>query len=435
MRGRAAAAIAARFRSANATAALATLTLALAGGVPLARAQGASDLIEVRKDSDPSIAIGIGKYDTVPTERVGSPPGNVLAYDLEISGWFDPKPAGLLPPRTLNDWARLGAEVVGEMELQNDELQGTIRDVGTGEILFQKAYPASSGPLRDRIHRFADDVVLRFTGVRGLARTRILCEWSPGEGQDKRIVVMDVDGWGMKEVTGEQVLEVSPRWSPDGSSAIYTSYSSGYPDVYIHDLRVGSREKVAHYEGLNAQGDLSPDGRTLVLTLSYSGDPEICSKDLASGKIRRLTNNRATDASPCWSPDGRRVAFVSDRSGSPQVWLMNADGSNVERVTLRGDYNTAPDWSPDGTRIAYCALRADGFQIQVIDLVSHQVSTVTEGGGCEDPSWSPDGRSILYSRKAGGRTDLYITNLNERKALRVTRGSGNYTVPDWSPYR
>lgn len=412
----------------------AAAVLAPAAGSP-ARAQGAADIIDVQKDSDPSIAVGIGKYETLPTERVGSPPGNVLAFDLEISGWFDAKTAGLLPPHTLNDWARLGAEVVAEMELSGDDLRALIRDVGTGGILYEQTYPGSAGALRERIHRFADDVVQRFTGERGLARTRILCEWSPGEGQDKRIVLMDVDGYGMREVTGEQALEVSPRWTPDGLSALYTSYSSGYPDVYLHDLRVGSREKVAHYEGLNAQGDLSPDGQRLVLTLSYSGDPEICSKDLASGKIRRLTNHRATDASGCWSPDGRRVAFVSDRSGTPQVWLMNADGSRVERITLRGNYNTSPDWSPDGTRIAYCALRSDGFQIQVIDLESRQVSTVTEGGGCEDPSWSPDGRSILYSRKAGGRTDLYVTNLSERKALRVTHGSGNYTVPDWSPYR
>lgn len=412
--------------------ALSAAALAAATQAP---AQERSDLIEVRKDSDPSVAIGIGKYETVPAERVGSPPGNVLAFDLELSGWFEAKTGGLLPPRTLNDWSRLGAEVVAEMELRGDDLLASVRDVGTGNVLLQRTYPGTVGGLRDRIHRFADDVVKSFTGEQGLARTRILCEWSPGPGQDKRIVLMDVDGFGMREVTGEQALEVSPRWAPDGGSALYTSYSSGYPDVYLHDLRVGGRQKVAHYEGLNAQGDLSPDGQRLVLTLSYSGDPEICSKDLASGKIRRLTNHRATDASPCWSPDGRLVAFVSDRSGSPQVWMMNADGSRVERVTMRGNYNTAPDWSPDGTRLAYCALRSDGFQIQVIDLESRQVSTVTEGGGCEDPSWSPDGRSILYSRKAGGRTDLYVTNLNERKALRVTHGSGNYTVPDWSPYR
>jgi TolB protein len=114
---------------------------------------------------------------------------------------------------------------------------------------------------------------------------------------------------------------------------------------------------------------------------------------------------------------------------------MDADGSDLERITVRGSYNTAPDWSPDGKKIAYCALRPDGFQIQAIDLGTREVTTLTEGGGCEDPSWAPDSRSVLYSRRAGGRTDLYITNVDERKALRVTKGSGSFTTPDWSPYR
>jgi TolB protein len=395
-----------------------------------ARAQ-AEKYIDVEKNPDARIAIGVGHYPSLPVERVGSPAGNVLAFDLEISGWFDAVRPGLLPPSTLNDWGRRGAEVLAEMELVEEEIRGSVRDVGSGDVLLRQRY--AGGTLRERIHRFADDVVLTMTGEPGLARTRILCEWDPGEG--KRIVLMDVDGYGMRQLTGEEELELSPRWSADGRSAVYTSYASGYPDVYVHDLRVGSREKVAHYEGLNAQGDLSPDGTRLVATLSYSGNPEICSKDLASGRIRRLTNHQATDASPCWSPDGRRVAFVSDRSGSPQIWMVRADGTGVERVTFRGSYNTAPDWAPDGTRIAYCALRPDGFQIQVVNLETGSVSTVTEGGGCEDPSWSPDGRSIVYSRKAGGRTDLYITNVSERKALRVTQGSGSFTAPDWSPFR
>ncbi|NNE43575.1 MAG: hypothetical protein HKN12_05165 [Gemmatimonadetes bacterium] len=389
--------------------------------------------IDIIKDADSRIAIGVGDYPTLPSDQVGSPPGQVLAFDLEISGWFEPKRPGLLPPKTLNDWTRLGAEVLAEMTLEGDQLEGSLRDLGTGNVLFTRSYGPVAGSLRVRIHRFADDLVQAITGERGLARTQILCEWNDGGG--KRIVLMDVDGYRLRPLTGEEELEVGARWTADGKQAVYTSYSSGYPDLYLHDLTLGSRERVSHYEGLNAQGDISPDGRRLVASLSYSGNPEICSKDLSSGKIRRLTNHAATDASPAWSPDGRRIVFVSDRSGSPQIWLMDADGANLERVTVRGSYNTAPDWSPEGNRIAYCAVRPDGFQIQVLDLQTRQVTTVTEGGGCEDPSWSPDGRSILYSRKAGGRTDLYITNLTERKALRVTRGSGTFTGPDWSPYR
>ncbi len=396
-------------------------------------ALAAGPIIDVEKDADRRIAAGVDRYADISTAEVGTPAGDVLAFDLELSGWFQAIRPGMLPPRSLNDWQRLGAEVVLEVSVEAGTISGAVRDVGTGTLLFEKRYPSGRGStLRARLHEFADDVVLNLTGEPGLARTKLLCEWNPGDG--KRIVQMDIDGYGLRELTGEAALELGPRWSTDAARAVYTSYSSGYPDVYVHDLVVGSREKVARYEGLNAHGDLSPDGNTLALTLSWDGDPDIYSKDLTSGKVRRLTQDSATEASPVWSPDGRSIAFVSDRSGSPQVYRMNPDGSRQQRLTLRGGYNTAPEWSPDGKQLAYCALLSDGFQIQVLDLETNRVTTVTDLGGCEDPCWSPDGKSIIYSRKAGGRTDLYITNLNERRALRVTKGSGTYTAPDWSPW-
>lgn len=401
------------------------------------RASGslAGPIIDVEKEADRRIAVGIDRYPDVSAEAVGSMPDDVVAFDLELSGWFQSIRPGMLPPRTLNDWARRGAEVLVELTTHGDTLSGRVRDVGTGNVLFARDYPggrSAEHALRRRLHRFSDNVVQALTGERGLALTRILCEWDPGEG--KRIVIMDVDGYGMHELTGEAALELGPRWSADGRKVVYTSYGSRYPDVYIHDLVLGSRERVAHYEGLNAQGHLDPSGERLAMVLSWAGNPDVYSKDLASGSIRQLTRDDGTDASPSWSPDGARIAFVSDRAGGPQVFVMSADGSRQERITFRGSYNTAPAWSPDGKQIAYCALRSDGFQIQVVDLDTNHVTTVTELGGCEDPCWSPDGRSILYSRTAGGRTDLYITNLSERRALRVTRGAGKYTAPDWSPW-
>ena len=406
--------------------------LAWAGAVPVS-AQDTPFYIDVEKEADRRIVIGLDRYAALPAEEIGSPPDQVLAFDFELSGWFQPETAGILPPRSLNEWGRRGAEIVAELDYTTSGLRGTVRDVGTGDVLFDQVYPSGYGEaLRDRLHRFSDDVVQALTGERGLARTRILCEWNPGDG--KRIVLMDIDGYGMRELTGEEALEVTPRWSWDGKKAVYTSYASGYPDVYLHDLVLGNRKRIAHYEGLNASGDLSPNGNWIALTLSPQGNPEIYSKNLSSGKIRRLTVHKGTDNSAVWSPDGSRLAFVSDRTGSPQIYLMDTDGKNVERLTVRGNYNTAPEWSPEGDRIAYCALRPDGFQIQVVDVETKRAFTVTDRGGCEDPSWSPDGKSILYSRKAGGRSELYITNLNERQALRVSRGSGQFTGPSWSPF-
>jgi TolB protein len=386
-------------------------------------------IINVEKEGDRRIAIGVGLYKEISTNDAAA--GDILAFDLELSGWFDPMRPGVIAPAGLSDWARKGAEVVVEVAPSAGGFIGRVRDAGSGNALLEKTYPSSEGSLRRRLHRFSDDIVQTLTGEQGMAGTQIVCEWNGGKG--KRVVRMDVDGHGMKEITGEGSLELSPRWSSDGAKVLYTSFSSGYPDVYLHDLKVGNRKRVAHYQGLNAFGDLHPNGDLLVLTMSSSGDPEIYTKNLSSGKITRLTRHKATDTSPVWSPDGSRIAFVSDRTGGPQVYIMNADGSSPKQTTFRGSYNTAPEWSPDGTRIAYCALRPDGFQIQVVDLESGAVTTVTEGGGCEDPCWSPDGRSILYSRSAGGRTDLYITDLSERRALRITRGSGKFTTPDWTP--
>lgn len=409
---------------------LAGIAAGVAAG-PVA-AQGGAPLIDVTKAADRRIAIGVGKYPGISGSEVGSPPGEVVAYDFELTGWFQAVLPGAVPPSGLGDWGRLGAELVVELGLEGKSLDAAVRDVGTGDILFRRQYDPQPGEsLRARIHRFVDEAVGALTGQKGLARTRLLCEWDPGDG--KRIVVMDIDGFGMKPLTGDKALELSPRWTADGRKAIYTSYRSGYPDVYIQTLATGARDKTAHYEGVNAQGDLSPDGRTLALMLSFQGNPEIYAKDMASSRLHRLTSHPATDATPVWSPDGRRIAFVSDRTGSPQIYVMDADGSRTERVTVRGSYNTAPDWSPDGSRVAYCALRSDGFQIQVLELESGKVTTITDLSGCEDPSWSPDGRSILFSRKSGGRADLYVVDVNEQRTLKVSRGSGRYSAPDWSP--
>ena len=125
-------------------------------------ALAAGPIIDVEKDADRRIAAGVDRYADISTAEVGTPAGDVLAFDLELSGWFQAIRPGMLPPRSLNDWQRLGAEVVLEVSVEAGTISGAVRDVGTGTLLFEKRYASRRGSdkLRDRLHAFADDVVL-----------------------------------------------------------------------------------------------------------------------------------------------------------------------------------------------------------------------------------------------------------------------------------
>jgi TolB protein len=402
-------------------------------------------MIEVIKRPNHRITVGLGEICDLPPDLFSSPAMEILAFDLELSGRFDPIVAEPDPATGWAIWSARGAEAFVELEGEVNSFRVRVRSAFTRSVLYKGSYPEGGESPRQALHRFADEMTELITGHRGFAQTRVLCAWDPGDGVGKRVVLMDSDGDGMTELTGEEVLELSPRWAADCKSVVYTSYASGWPDVYLHNLEREQRDRIAHYEGLNDCGELSPGGQSVVLTLSQGGNPEIYIKDLTSLRLRRLTDHRCTDTSPTWSPDGARIAFVSDRSGGPQIYTTDVRGSSPKRLTTRGSYNTAPDWSPDGRRIAFCGRGPNGPVIQVLELETGEVWTAAEGSACEDPSWSPDGNSILYSRRYFGkqsregepgveRTDLFVTHLNDGRALRIKHPPGRFTTPDWSPF-
>ena len=83
---------------------------------------------------------------------------------------------------------------------------------------------------------------------------------------------MNADGSAETKLTNNTVDDVTPAWSPDGSTIAFASHRMGNWDIYL----------------------MNPDG----------------------SNERRLTRNPASDRSPDWSPDGSRLAFESNRSRS-----------------------------------------------------------------------------------------------------------------------
>jgi TolB protein len=184
------------------------------------------------------------------------------------------------------------------------------------------------------------------------------------EGAHGGIFTMDADGGDQVDITNvtAPTFDVSPVWSPDGSSiafsriTITSNFEQTKQAVYV--MRPDG-EGVRKLVDAGREPEWSPDGKRIVFTsirdrfgrtcfeeCTTSG--EIYVMDADGTHVRRLTTSRADDRSPTWSPDGQQIAFVSDRS-NPQlhdneIYAMDADGSDVHRLTQSADWSLDPDW-------------------------------------------------------------------------------------------
>ena len=313
-------------------------------------------------------------------------------------------------------------------------MDGYVYDAGSDELVGGKRYAGSPSVVRLMAHRFADELVFRYTGEPGIARTKIA--YVSEQESARELFVMDYDGHEPRQLTADGFLNLMPRWSPDRRFLVFTAYRSrNRQDIDMIELATGKRWTLVSWGGLNITPALSPDGNFLAFASSHEGNSELYRLDTRTKAVQRLTVHAAGDLSPSWSPSGRELAYTSDRSGGPQIFLMSADGSNVRRLTFQEDYNAAPAWSPRGNWIAYvCRTPKKDYKLCLITPDGQKRVQLTTGPGIDDsPSWSPDGRHIVFSSTADGKSHLYMINADGRDLERITFTGTHNSAPAWSP--
>ena len=327
-----------------------------------------------------------------------------------------------------------GKASMKEADKQADvNMEGFVYDSGSDELVGGKRYAGSPSVVRLMAHRFADELVFRYTGEPGIARTKIA--YVAEQGSARELFVMDYDGYDARQLTADGFLNLMPQWSPDRRFLIFTAYRNrNTQDIDMIELATGKRWTVISFGGLNITPALSPDGNFLAFASSYEGNSELYRLDTRTKAIQRLTVNPSGDLSPSWSPNGRELVFVSDRGGGPQLFLMGSDGSNVRRLTFEGDYNAAPVWSPRGNWIAYVCRTHKEYKLCVISPDGQKRMQLTTGPGVDDsPSWSPDGRHLVFSSTAEGKSHIYMIDADGKDRERLTFQGTHNSAPSWSP--
>ena len=121
-----------------------------------------------------------------------------------------------------------------------------------------------------------------------------------------------------------------------------------------------------------------------------------------------------------WSPDGAQILFCAgDAVGHLKSYVIPS-GGGTPRPILSEDKEpqSDPNWSPDGRKIVFSsagvAAAGPGLDSveKILDLSSHQISTIPGSEGSRSPRWSPNGRfiSVLF-----GDDGLKIFDLNTQR--------------------
>jgi TolB protein len=367
----------------------------------------------------------------------------IVQADLERSGQFRAIDAagaaldeGSRPDVT--PWRQKGADslAVGSVSHLADgrwDVRFRLWDVVRGQDLGGQSYAVAVGDLRLAAHRIADFIYEKLTGEKGVFSTRIA--YVTKAGNRFNLWVADSDGENAQSALASGEPIISPAWSANGTQLAYVSFESRKPVVYVHDVATGKRRLVANFRGSNSAPAWSPDGRTLAVTLSRDGGSQLYTISPNGGEPHRLTQSAGIDTEPVYSPDGRSIYFVSDRGGAPQIYRMPAAGGNPERVTFTGSYNISPAVSPDGRWLAYISRINGAFKLQVMELGSNTVSSITDTTADESPSFAPNGRLIVYATRQNGREALMTTTLDGKIKARLAGQGGDIREPDWGPFQ
>jgi TolB protein len=373
---------------------------------------------------------------------------DTIVYDLDLSGWFkvldraayieNPQKSGVaLGSFDFKDWSTIGAEglVKGGFTIQGDEVTVELRlfDVFQNKERVGKRYVGRVKDYRRIAHKFADEIINQFTGVPGIFNTRIAYVSTSG-GRFKEIHIAHLDGSEKFQVTNNHTINLSPSWTADGKSVLYTSYKDRNSSLYLFELYSGKEAKITPRNGRYLGGKASPDGQFIAATVEIGGNSNIVLLDRNGNVIRSLTESPGIEVSPAWSPDSKQLVFVSDRSGSPQVYVLDVANNKSRRLTYSGNYNTSPEWSPRGDRIAYTGRVGNRFAIFTIPVEGGEPRKLTaESADSEDPTWSPDGRFIAFASNRAGKYHLYVMQANGENQRRLTGSGGDDTKPNWSP--
>ena len=236
--------------------------------------------------------------------------------------------------------------------------------------------------------------------------------WWWDRSESWEIVTTKPDGSDRRRLTENDIRDLNPVWSHDGTRIFFHKKGALY--AMAADGSDESVKVVEVEEGPIVRGfALSPDGSHLAFGAEVQNQGRVMYAARADGSGLTWLADTGLLA---WSPDSLRIAyFVKGEVGgvSRRIYTIEVDGSDVREIIsfLNGGVAWADSlsWSPDGSEILYGKniIAADGSAVRKLP--------VPDGHG----SWSPDSSRIAVYNEDWSSSVVLATVARDGTDVRV----------------
>ncbi len=221
------------------------------------------------------------------------------------------------------------------------------------------------------------------------------------DGRWTRLWLADVDGGENVPLTGRDINESNPAWSPDGSRVAFTSKTEHGTEIFVVWVDTGKLSRLTQLNRTPKGLSWSPDGSQIAFRMLVPENPVVL-----------VTAPKKPDDAE-WAAEPRvtaRLKYETDGAGymepgAEQFFVISALGGAPRQVT-GGNYRHSgkPQWLQDGKALVFSGNRNDDWEIKFrnseiyrVDIDSGEVTPLTDRDGPDSgPVVSPDGRKIAW---------------------------------------
>ena len=221
------------------------------------------------------------------------------------------------------------------------------------------------------------------------------------DGKWSRLWLVDTDGGNNTPLTGRDVDESNPVWSPDGQRIAFTSKTEAGTEIFVVWVDSGKSTRLTQLNRSPSGLSWSHDGKHIAFSMLVPEDPVV------------LVSAPTKPEDATW-PDAPRVTarlkYESDGSGyiEPgyrQFFVVSALGGTPRQVTSGNfRHEGTPQWSRDDSALIFYGNRNDDWELNYgnseiysVAIDSGETTALTDRNGPDaDPVVSPDGSKIAY---------------------------------------